>query len=243
MNARMVQMLGLLWMKLVVPSEIEHSSSVVILRGVIKKQREKNLDERKTYRVDHPGWLLRQLALDSPSCTFLADEPSRKNRIEIWIAICLSIRFDHQSLPHFLGLSLILKPTQCFETTLDFIYDYMILDMRPPCVWKLFPQPPYQGLLNLLVRNWLIPNIQNGQNFQYGQNVQKVQTSWSVSVTKSLAALFSVTYDWMWRMNNSTRESNKQNFIYFTLFSEWKAALIVSPHFLTNSRAKSNSSC
>ena len=75
MNARMVQMLGLLWMKLVVPSEIEHSSSVVILRGVIKKQREKNQDERKTYRVDHPGWLLRQLALDSPSCTFLADEP------------------------------------------------------------------------------------------------------------------------------------------------------------------------
>ena len=163
------------------------------LNTLAKKQREKNLDERKTYRVDHPGWLLRQLALDSPSCTFLADEPSRKNRIEIWIAICLSIRFDHQSLPHFLGLSLILKPTQCFETTLDFIYDYMILDMRPPCVWKLFPQPPYQGLLNLLVRNWLIPNIQNGQNFQYGQNVQKVQTSWSVSVTKSLAALFSVT--------------------------------------------------
>ena len=66
MNARMVQMLGLLWMKLVVPSEIEHAS---------KKQREKDPDERKTYRVDHPGWLLRQLALDSASCTFLADEP------------------------------------------------------------------------------------------------------------------------------------------------------------------------
>ena len=41
----------------------------------LEMQREKNLDERKTYRVDHPGWLLRQLALDSPSCTFLADEP------------------------------------------------------------------------------------------------------------------------------------------------------------------------
>ena len=56
-------------------------------------------------------------------------------------------------------------------------------------------------------------------------------------------------WGWMWRMNNSARESNlmknrkkKQNFIYFTLFSEWKAALIVSPHFFTNSRAKSNSS-
>ena len=39
MNARMVQMLGLLWMKLVVPSVIEHASSVVILRGVLNKER------------------------------------------------------------------------------------------------------------------------------------------------------------------------------------------------------------
>ena len=36
MNARMVQMLGLLWMKLVVPSEIEYASSVVILRDVLR---------------------------------------------------------------------------------------------------------------------------------------------------------------------------------------------------------------
>ena len=111
----------------------------------------------------------------------------KKICIEILTAICLRIRFDHQSLPHVLGSSLILKPTQCFETALDFLYDYVILDMRPPCVWELFPQPPYQGLLNLLGRNWLI------QNIQHGQNVQNVQTSWSVSVTKSLAALFSVT--------------------------------------------------
>ena len=43
--------------------------------------------------------------------------------------------------------------------------------------------------------------------------------------------------------NQTWWKTEKQNFIYFTLFSEWKAALIVSPHFFTNSRAKSNSSC
>ena len=49
--------------------------------------------------------------------------------------------------------------------------------------------------------------------------------------------------EWIILQENQTWwKAEKLNFICFTLFSEWKAALIVSPHFLTNSRAKSNSS-
>ena len=52
MNARMVQMLGLLWMKLVVPSEIEYASSVVILRDVLRntKREESGWEENLSGR-------------------------------------------------------------------------------------------------------------------------------------------------------------------------------------------------
>ena len=69
-------MFGLLWMKLVVPSENDQLIKLSHLR--LFNWSNKFLlanHKQKTYRVDNPSWLLGEFTLHSSSRALLADKP------------------------------------------------------------------------------------------------------------------------------------------------------------------------
>ena len=194
MKARMVQMLGLLWMKLVVPSEIEHSSSVVILRGVIKNTKRKESGWKENLSGRSPRLVALSARTWLPQLYFPRrwtlkkeldrDLDSNLPKHKIWSSIFASF-FGFK--PNFETNSMLWNYIGFYIWLYDSWYEATLcLETFPSAPLSRPSQPIGQKLVESKHSKW-------AKSFQYGQNFQNVQTSWSVSVTKSLAALFSVT--------------------------------------------------